>query len=149
MKSPASTVAEYLAALPEDRRQALMKVRAVVNRSLPAGYEERIGHGMISWNVPLAAHPQTYNGQPLCYAMLASEKNYMSLHIMCVYAEGPLKQRLVAGFAAAGKKLDMGKACIRFRTLDDLPLDVIGEIVAAVPMHKFIEIDRKVHAKKK
>jgi len=73
----------------------------------------------------------------------------MSLHIMCVSLEGPLKRRLEAGFRAAGKRLDMGKACIRFRQLDDLPLEVIGEIVAAVPMHRYIEIDRKVHAKQR
>jgi len=149
MQSKAKTVAEYIASLPEDRRGAIKAVRDVVRKHVPKGYEESIEYGHISWSVPLSVYPDTYNGQPLCYAALASQKNHMALYLMCAYADGPVKQRLVAGFKTAGKKLDMGKACLRFKKLDDLPLDVIGEIAAAVPMKKYVEIAKAAHAKKK
>jgi uncharacterized protein YdhG (YjbR/CyaY superfamily) len=149
MQSKAKTVAEYIASLPEDRRGAIKAVRDVVKKHLPAGYREGMDYGYIGWSVPLSVYPDTYNGQPLCYAALASQKSHMSLYLMCAYAEGPIKQRLVKGFKEAGKKLDMGKACIRFKLLEDLPLDVIAEVTAAVPMKKYVEIARAVHAKKK
>jgi uncharacterized protein YdhG (YjbR/CyaY superfamily) len=145
----AKTVAEYIASLPEDRRGAIKTVRAVVKKNLPAGYKEGIDYGFIGWTVPLAVYPDTYNGQPLCYAALANQKNHMALYLMAAYAEGPIKQRLVKGFRAAGKKLDMGKSCIRFRSLDDLPLDVIAEVAAALPMKKYVEIAKAAHPKQK
>ena len=149
MQSKATTVTKYLAELPEERRAALKAVRAVIQKNLPKGYVEGMDYGNIAWTVPLAVYPDTYNGQPLCYAALASQKNHMALYLMCAYGDGPVKQKLVAGFRAAGKKLDMGKSCIRFRKLDDLPLDVIGEVAAAVPMKKYIEITKAVHAGRK
>jgi uncharacterized protein YdhG (YjbR/CyaY superfamily) len=149
MQSKAKTVAEYIASLPEDRRGAIKAVRDVVKKHLPAGYREGMDYGYIGWSVPLSVYPDTYNGQPLCYAALASQKNHMALYLMCAYAEGPIKQRLVKGFKEAGKKLDMGKACIRFKQLEDLPLDVIAEVTAAVPMKKYVEIARAARAKKK
>ena len=149
MQSKATTVAKYLADLPEDRRAALKAVRTVIQKNLPKGYVEGMDYGYIAWTVPLSVYPDTYNGQPLFYAALASQKNHMALYLMCAYGDGPVKQKLVAGFRAAGKKLDMGKSCIRFRKLDDLPLDVIGEVAAAVPMKKYIEITKAVHAGRK
>ena len=145
----AKTVAEYIASLPEDRRGAIKAVRAVVKKNLPAGYKEGVDYGFIGWTVPLSVYPDTYNGQPLCYAALANQKNHMALYLMAAYAEGPIKQRLVKGFRAAGKKLDMGKSCIRFRSLDDLPLDVIAEVAAALPMKKYVEIAKAAHPKQK
>jgi uncharacterized protein YdhG (YjbR/CyaY superfamily) len=145
----AKTVAEYIASLPEDRRGAIKTVRAVVKKNLPAGYKEGMDYGFIGWTVPLSVYPDTYNGQPLCYAALANQKNHMALYLMAAYAEGPIKQRLVKGFRAAGKKLDMGKSCIRFRSLDDLPLDVIAEVAAALPMKKYVEIAKAAHPKQK
>ena len=149
MQSQAKTVAEYIASLPEDRRRAIKAVRDVVRKHMPAGYKEGIESGHIGWSVPLSAYPDTYNGQPLCYAALASQKNHMALYLMCAYGDGPIKQRLVKGFKAAGKKLDMGKACIRFKKLEDLPLDVIAEATAAMPMKQYIEIAKAAHAKKR
>ena len=149
MQSKAKTVAEYIASLPEDRRVAIKAVRDVVKKHLPAGYKEGMEYGYIGWSVPLSVYPDTYNGQPLCYAALASQKSHMALYLMCAYADSPIKQRLVKGFKDAKKKLDMGKSCIRFKALDDLPLDVIAEITAAVPMKKYVEIARAAHAKKK
>jgi uncharacterized protein YdhG (YjbR/CyaY superfamily) len=145
----AKTVAEYIASLPEDRRGAIKTVRAVVKKNLPAGYKEGIDYGFIGWTVPLSVYPDTYNGQPLCYAALANQKNHMALYLMAAYAEGPIKQRLVKGFRAAGKKLDMGKSCIRFKSLDDLPLDVIAEVAAALPVKKYVEIAKAAHPKQK
>jgi len=149
MQSKAKTVAEYIASLPEERQGAIKTVRAVIKKHLPEGYKEGMDYGYIGWSVPLSAYPDTYNGQPLCYAALASQKNHMALYLMCAYADGPVKQRLVAGFKAAGKKLDMGKSCIRFKKLEDLPLDVIAEAAASVPMKKYIEFAKAAHAKKK
>jgi|SRR5262245_11022039 len=147
-KNDASSVAEYLERLPEDRRTALVKLRKLINKNLPKGYEEAFAWGMITWYVPLSVYPDTYNGQPLCYAAIGSQKNHMALYLMSGYAEGPMKKKLAAGFKAAGKKLDMGKACIRFKSLDDLPLDVIADVAGSVPMKQFVEVAKKARAGK-
>ena len=144
---PVTTVEEYLASLPNDRRRELERVRRVVKQNLPAGYVEGMGFGMICYSVPLTVYRDTYNKQPLMYAALASQKNYLSLHLMPVYPDNALEKRLRDEFAAAGKKLDMGKSCIRFKHADDLELDAIGDIVAAVPMERWIEIARSVRRK--
>ena len=149
MKSSATTVAEYLAELPEDRRAAIRSVRDVIRKNIPKGYQEGMGFGTIAWSVPLAVYPDTFNGQPLCYLALASQKQYMAVYVMCAYMNSPLQKKLAAGFKAAGKKLDMGKACVRFRKLEDLALDVIGEIAGAVPMKTYVEVAKKAHAGRK
>ena len=140
-KSP--TVAEWIAGLPEDRRRIVSKLRALLKRRVPKGYRESILWGAITYSIPLERFPDTYNGQPLCYAALGSRKSHLSLYLMCVYGNAAQTKKLQDGFRKAGKKLDMGKACIRFRALEDLPLDVIGDIVAAVPPEKYLEIYRK------
>jgi uncharacterized protein YdhG (YjbR/CyaY superfamily) len=139
MKSAAITVAEYLAELPPERRTALSKVRDVIVRNLPKGYEEGVGWGMISYTLPLGRYPDTYNGQPLCYAGLAAQKNHCSVYLTGAYADPVLEKAIRDGFEKAGKKLDIGKSCIRFRSAEDLPLDVIGKAVAAVPPDAFIK----------
>jgi hypothetical protein len=146
-KPQPASVEEYIASLPDDRRREIERVRQVVKRNLPAGYEEGIGFGMICYSVPLGAYRDTYNKQPLMYAALASQKNYLSLYLMPLYPDGTLDKRVRDGFAAAGKRLDMGKSCIRFKRADDLDLDVIGDVVAAVPMERWIEIARSVRRK--
>ena len=138
--SKAATVAQYLAELPADRRAEIEKVRDLVNAALPAGYREGMGYGMIGWVVPLETYPDTYNKQPLAYAGLAAQKNYNSLYLTCVYASKKRTERLKAAAAAAGKKLDMGKSCIRFRRADDLPLDLIREEIASTKPDEFIRI---------
>jgi uncharacterized protein YdhG (YjbR/CyaY superfamily) len=135
-----TSVTAYLAQLPADRRKELERVRAVLRKHLPKGYKESFGHGMIAWVVPLERYPDTYNGQALVYAALAAQKNYLSLYLMCAYGSPPLAQKLRDGFAAAGKKLNMGKSCIRFATADDLDLDSIAQVVAAVPLDKYVAI---------
>jgi hypothetical protein len=136
--SKAKTVAEYLEELPVDRRKTISAVRAVVRKHLPKGYKETMGYGMICYSVPLSTYPDTYNGQPLCYAALAAQKQKCSLYLMNVYGDGPTANAFKDGFKKAGKKLDMGKSCVRFKTADDLPLDVIGKTIAATSMTAFI-----------
>jgi uncharacterized protein DUF1801 len=136
----ARTVEAYLGKLPADRREAIAKVRDTINASLPAGYEEGIQYGMISWCVPLSRFPDTYNGHPLAIASLASQKNYMALHLMGVYGESGLRAWFRDAFAKAGKRLDMGKACVRFKSIDALPLDVIGETIRRVPVGAFLAL---------
>ncbi len=137
-KQTPSTVTEFLAQLPPDRRKEIQRVRAVVRKHLPAGYVETLTKGMIVYEVPLERYAETYNGHALWYAALASQKAYLTLHLMPVYGSAPLAQRLRDGFKAAGKKLDMGKACIRFKRADDLALDAIAEVVASTPVDRYI-----------
>ena len=135
-----TTVDEYLAALPADRRASVERVRAVVLENLPDGYRESMGNGMIAWCVPLETYPNTYNGQPLCYAALASQKNYMSLYLIGAYTDPKQRARLEQAYQAAGKRLDMGQSCLRFRSADELPLDTIGEVIGSMPPADFIAI---------
>jgi hypothetical protein len=136
----AKTPDDYLQDLPADRREAIAKVRTVVRKHLPKGYSEFVSWGMLNYGVPLSRFPNTLNGQPLCYAALAAQKNYCSLYLMSVYGDRKQEARLRDGFAAAGKKLDMGKSCVRFQSPEDLPLDVVGDLIASVPVEKWIEI---------
>ncbi|MBZ4416251.1 DUF1801 domain-containing protein [Myxococcus sp. RHST-1-4] len=135
---PANTVAEYLASLPADRRTALETVRREILRNLPAGYEEGIHFGMIGYCIPLSRYPDTYNGQPLMLAALASQKQYMSVYLMTVYGDPKLAAWFQKAYAAAGKKLDMGKSCVRFKSLDTLPVELIGEAVSKVDVDEYI-----------
>ena len=140
VSSKAATVADYLAELPDERRAEIARVRDLVNDALPAGYREGIGFGMIGWVIPLERYPDTYNKQPLLYAGLAAQKNHNSLYLNCVYASPERSQRLQAAAAAAGKPLDMGKSCIRFKRADDLPLDLIRDEIAATTPDQFIAV---------
>ena len=141
------TVAEYLQSLPEDRREVVGKLRAMVKKNLPKGYEEQIGFGIISYAVPLAKLPDTYNGEPLCYAGIAAQKNYYSLYLMSAYGDAKQAKWMADEFKKRGKKLDMGKSCLRFKSLDDIPLDVVGQVIASTPMDKYIDIYKKSRAK--
>ena len=140
------TVDDYIDSLPEDRRIAIRAVREAINAKLPAGYEEGIVYDMISWFVPFTRLAETYNGQPLCVASLGSQKGYMVLHLMSVYGDAKLRQWFEKAFKASGKKLDMGKGCLRFKTLDDLPLPVISEVIAKVPVDAYVAAYEKVRA---
>lgn len=137
MQSSATTVEEYLSALPAERRDLISRVRDVVNDHLPDGYREAISYGMISWHIPLERHPQTYNKQPLQYVGLASQKNYCSLYLMGVYADREENFR-ARWRPPSGKRLDMGKSCVRFTRLEDLDLNLIAETVAATPVSDYI-----------
>ena len=138
--SDAATVREYLDALPDDRRAALGAVREVILANLPDGYVETMNWGMITYEVPLERYPDTYNRQPLGYAALASQKRHMSLYLMGVYADPEAREWFERAYAERGKKLDMGKSCLRFKRLDELPLDVIGTLVARTPVDEFLRL---------
>ncbi|RME73994.1 MAG: DUF1801 domain-containing protein [Chloroflexi bacterium] len=136
--SKAQTVEEYLQELPEDRRQVVAAVREVILKNLPPGYRETMRWGMISYEIPLEVYPNTYNKQPLSYLGLAAQKRHYALYLMNVYSNPELARWLKDAFASAGKKLDMGKSCLRFKRLDDLPLAVIGQIIAQTPPEALI-----------
>lgn len=153
MQSKATTVEEYLDSLPEDRRTALETVRAVILRNLDKDYEEGMSYGMIGYSVPHRVYPPGYHCDPklgLPFVALASQKNYMSLYLMGLYCgcvDGVSDTALVRWFhdawAKTGKKHDMGKSCIRFKKLDDLPLEVIGEAIRRMPAKTYIEAYEK------
>ncbi|MCA1570525.1 MAG: DUF1801 domain-containing protein [Chloroflexi bacterium] len=138
VSSEAGTPDEYIATLPEDRRAAIEAVRSVIRENLPDGYDEGMQFGMIAWYVPLETFPHTYNGQPLGLAALASQKNYMSLYLNSVYGDRDTERWFKERYAASGKALDMGKSCVRFKRLDDLPLVVIGETIARSDLDVFL-----------
>jgi uncharacterized protein YdhG (YjbR/CyaY superfamily) len=140
MQSKAKTVKQYLAELPPDRRVAISAVRNVIVKNLPKGYEESMSWGMITYSVPLKILPETYNGQPLCYAGLASQKQHMAVYLMNVYGDPATLKWFQGEFKKAGKRLDMGKSCIRFKKLDDLPLEVIGQAVARTPLAMYVKM---------
>lgn len=127
--SKAQTVDEYLAELPPDRRDAIAGVREVILGQMPDGYEETMQSGMIGYVIPLERYPVTYNRQPLVYAALASQKSYMSLYLMNIYGDEDTEKWFREQYRASGKKLNMGKSCVRFKTLEDLPLGVIRQAI--------------------
>ena len=129
---------EYIATLPEERRAAVSAVRDIINANLPPGYREGMQFGMISWYVPLETFPDTYNGQPLGLAALASQKQYISLYLNNVYGDAETEQWFRERWQGTGKTLEMGKSCVRFRTLEDIPLDVVGETIARTDVDSFL-----------
>lgn len=140
MQSTATTVRQYLAELPADRRAILAAVRAVIRQNLDADYEEGMQYGMIGYYVPHRVYPPGYHcnpKQPLPFAGLAAQKHYLALYLGCVYGR-EREQSFRAAWARTGKKLNMGKCCVRFKKIDDLALDVIGVTLRSVPVRKFI-----------
>jgi len=133
-----STVAEYLASLTPERRALVSKVRAFVRQHLPRGYTEMIGWGVIAWCVPLKEFRETYNGQPLCITALASNKNYCTLHLLGAYGSPKLYKVLQDGYKAAGKKFDMGKGCLHFKTWDDIETTSVARVLAAIPKAEYL-----------
>ncbi len=138
MRSNASTVEEYLSELPDDRREAIETVRDVILANLPDGYVESMNWGMIAYEVPLERYPDTYNKQPLSFAALASQKNHMAVYLTGIYISDEAREAFETAYRATGKRYDVGKSCVRFRKLEDLPLDLIGETIAALPVDRLI-----------
>jgi uncharacterized protein YdhG (YjbR/CyaY superfamily) len=136
--SNAATVKQYLDSLPPERRAALQKVRRVIRKHLPPGYKEGMQYGHIGYYVPFSRLADTYNGEPLAVAGLASQKNHMAVHLMSVYGSPKLRRWFEQEYRKTGKKLDMGKSCLRFRSVDDLPLDLIGKTIAAVSVDDYV-----------
>jgi len=138
MRSDAATVEEYLAELPESRRDAICVVRSVLVDNLPSGVDETMNWGMIAYEIPLSRYPNTYNGEPLLYAALASQKNHMAVYLHSIYADPETRTLFEESYRASGRRMDVGASCVRFRKLEDLPLDVIGNAVAAVDVDGYI-----------
>ena len=141
MQSSARTVAEYLKSLPGDRRAAISAVRKVILANLPKGYVECMSYGMIGYVVPHRLYPAGYHcdpSVPLPLANLASQKNHMALYLMCCYGDNATYDWFCKAWKAAGKKLDMGKSCVRFKKLEDVSLEVIGQVFARVPVKNYI-----------
>lgn len=141
MTSKAATVEEYLAELPDDRREAISAVRCEILKNLPKGYEEGMQYGMIGYYVPHSIYPDGYHcdpKQPLPFAGLASQKNHMAVYLGCVYGSKDEEKWFVEEYKKTGKKLDMGKSCIRFKKLENLPVELIGKAVKRAPVKKFV-----------
>jgi hypothetical protein len=141
MPDKPTTVAQYLASLPKDRRAALKAVRKVIRANLDSGYAECFQHGMISYVVPHSVYPPGYHcdpKQPVPFASLASQKNHMAIYLFCVYSSEAEQRRFREAWAKTGRKLDMGKSCVRFKRIEDVALDVVGRTIKRTPAKKFI-----------
>ena len=139
MRSSASTVEQYLSELPDDRREAIETVREIILKNLPEGYEEVMNWGMITYQVPLETYPDTYNRKPLMYAAMASQKKHMAVYLTGIYMDDKARREFEAAYRATGKRYDVGKSCVRFRKLEDLPLELIGESIALFGVTEFVE----------
>jgi len=148
VSSKATTPAAYLASLSPERRKVIAAVRAVVKKRLPTGYVETMNWGMLSYEIPLSRYPDSYNKQPLMYLALAAQKNNYALYLTSVSSDKALMARLATAYKTAGKKLDMGKGCLRFKTLEELPLDVIGDIVASTSVERRIGLSEAARQKR-
>jgi len=143
MQSKANTVKQYLNELPNDRKKAISIVRQTILKNLPDGYDEVINWGMITYEVPLETYPNTYNGKPLMYAALASQKNHMAVYLMGCYMVPDVRNEFEKAYNKSGKRFDAGKSCIRFKKIDDLPLDLLGKTIASMDVNEFIELVEK------
>ena len=132
-------VEEYLNELPDDRKESLSTVREVIIQNLPTGYDEVMNWGMITYEVPLVKFPETYNGKPLMYAAIASQKNHMSVYLMGCYISPDIRKAFENAYKKSGKRFDAGKSCIRFKNVEDLSLKLIGKTIGSMSVDKFIE----------
>lgn len=143
MQSSAKTPQEYFDALPDDRREAMVRLRDVINKNLPKGFKEGMGYGMFGWSVPHSAYPAGYHcdpGQPLPFLSIASQKNFIALYHMGIYADKNLLDWFVVEYPKHVKtKLDMGKGCVRFKKPESIPFDLIGELVSKMTMQQWID----------
>jgi uncharacterized protein YdhG (YjbR/CyaY superfamily) len=148
MQSTAKTPDEYIASLPPDRKQAVSKLREVILKNLPEGFEETMGYGMLGYVVPHSLYPKGYHCDPkvpLPYMNLGSQKNFIALHAMCVYGNNKLYDWFAAEYPKHCKtKLDMGKACIRFKKMDDIPYELIGQLTSKYTVQQWIDLCESV-----
>lgn len=143
MQSKAKTVAQYLGSLTTDQREVIAAVRTVILANLDAGFEEGLQYGMLGYAVPHRLYPAGYHcdpKQPLPFAALAAQKSHFALHLMSLYMNPEETKWFTDAWKATGKKLDLGKACLRFKKLDDLALDVVGQAIRRMPTNRWIEI---------
>lgn len=147
MQSKATIVDAYLTELPEDRQKAISKLRSVIKKNLPKGFKEGMGYGMMGWSVPHSIYPAGYHCKPedpLPFMGIASQKNFISVYHMGIYADPKLLKWFVDAHAKAStKKLDMGKSCIRYKKPEDIPYDLIGELAAKITVQEWISMYEK------
>ncbi len=142
MQSKATTVEQYLKELPEDRREAISAIRKVILASIDEGVKEGMQYGMIGYYIPHSVYPAGYHcdpKQPLPYVCVASQKNHLAVYMMSIYGSGDQENWFRTAWEKTGKKLDMGKSCIRFRKIEDAALEVIGEAIRRFPSGKYIK----------
>lgn len=149
MQSSAESVQQYLDQLPPERRPQIESVREVILDNLPSGYEEVVNWGMITYQVPLETYPDTYNKKPLMYAALASQKNHMAVYLTGIYMDEHARENFEAAYKATGKRYDVGKSCVRFKKLDDLPLELIGETIAKTSVSEFVSQIKEIASARK
>lgn len=147
MQSDASTVAQYIKSLPADRAAVIKEIRKLVNANIQPGFKETMRWGMISWEIPLKTYPDTYNGQPLNYIGLAAQKNNYSLYLMSCYGTEKSRKEFETAYKKSGKRLDMGKSCVRFKNVEDLPLELVAKYIAMHSVDQFIGVYEKSRAK--
>lgn len=144
MKIAAKSVNDYFDKIPNERKIAMNKLRVIINTNLPSGFEEQLGYGMPSWVVPHSIYPNGYHVTPqlpLPFMSLASQKNFIGLYHMGIYADQELLQWWTSEYAKyCSKKLDMGKSCIRLKYLDEIPYDLIAELCTRISVEKWVEI---------
>jgi uncharacterized protein YdhG (YjbR/CyaY superfamily) len=139
VKSNATTVEQYLAELPDERRPDIERVREMVLANLPEGYVETMRWGMITYEVPLDTDPDTYNGEPLMFLALAAQKRHLALYLTNVAFVPGGEERFKARYLETGKKLDMGRSCLRFKTADDLATELVAETIRSTSLEEFVE----------
>lgn len=144
MKYTASTAKEYVAQIPEERKEAIQKLRNVILKNLPVGYEEGISYGMIGYYVPHSIYPNGYHcspKMPLPFMSIASQKNSINVYHSGIYADKNLYDWFVSEFKKySNRKLDMGKSCIRFKKMDEIPFKLIGELTKKMSSEEWITI---------
>lgn len=141
MKSEATSPDEYFLALPADRQEPMARLRALILQNLDKGFEETMSFGMIGYVVPQEIYPAGYHSDPklpLPFIHLASQKNYIALYIMCLDTDAALLEWFTREYEKTGFKLDMGKSCVRFKKLDRIPYELIGELVGKVPLKEYL-----------
>ena len=147
MTSNATTVEQYIAALPEDRKPPITALRKIIKKNLPKGFKEGMGYGMIGYVVPHSIYPPGYHCTPqlpLPFMSVASQKNFIAIYHMGIYGDATLLQWFTDKYAQLNiGKLDMGKGCIRFKNLAKIPYPLIGELSGKVTVEKWIEVYEK------
>ncbi|WP_262152584.1 DUF1801 domain-containing protein [Chryseobacterium foetidum] len=147
MQIPADSVEEYLSNIPEERQEAFIKLYITIKENLPEGFEESLSSGMINWNVPLEAYPSGYHctpGKSLPFISLASQKNFIALYHMGMYANPEILNWFTEEFPKHSKrKLDMGKSCVRFKNMNEIPFELIGELSKKMTVQNWIELYEK------
>ncbi len=148
MRSKARTVEAYIAELAPERQSTMLAIRELILTNLQKGFVESMTWGMPTYEVPLRIYPNTYNKKPLMFLAFAAQKNYYSLYLMQIYQDDESYQRLEAAFQRINKKVDIGKSCLRFKSIGDIPLEEIGDMIANTSVDAYITLYEKQYKHK-